>query len=138
MPVVRAGGPSDLEEVLAIQAASPEASAWPPADYLAGDLTVAVQDGRVCGFLAARQVADEEFEILNVAVDPGCRRRGIGMALVDAYLATHFGAVYLEVRESNLEARNLYKKKGFLEAGKRPGYYFHPPEAAIVMKFHSC
>ncbi len=46
--------------------------------------------------------------------------------------------MFLEVRESNIAARNLYKRLGFLEAGRRRDYYPAPPEDAIVMKFHSC
>ena len=48
------------------------------------------------------------------------------------------GNFYLEVRESNQAARNLYKSMGFQEVNIRPEYYQFPLEAAIVMKFHSC
>jgi [ribosomal protein S18]-alanine N-acetyltransferase len=48
------------------------------------------------------------------------------------------GTVFLEVRESNRAALELYKSSGFQAISRRPGYYEFPPEAAIVMKFHSC
>ena len=43
------------------------------------------------------------------------------------------GTVYLEVRESNAEAINLYKKYGFEQNGMRRNYYRHPVENAVLM-----
>jgi ribosomal-protein-alanine N-acetyltransferase len=48
------------------------------------------------------------------------------------------GAIFLEVRSSNVAARNLYEKLGFLQVGCRQGYYSSPPEDGIVMRFQSC
>ena len=48
------------------------------------------------------------------------------------------GEFFLEVRESNLAARDLFRKLGFEQVGVRPGYYDHPAEAAIVMRVRSC
>ena len=90
------------------------------------------------GFLVARTLAADEQELLNLAVDPLHRRRGIGRSLVKALLSEAPGAVFLEVRESNRRARDLYKSLGFQEVSLRKNYYDHPLEAAIVMKFHSC
>ncbi len=67
---VRPATRDDLGEIAAIQAASPEASAWEPESYLAGGCLVALAEGRVAGFLAFRQVAEGECEILNLAVAP--------------------------------------------------------------------
>jgi ribosomal-protein-alanine N-acetyltransferase len=124
--------------VAAIQADSPEASAWGVDGYLELDFLVAAEEGRIAGFLVARTLAADERELLNLAVDPLHRRRGIGRSLVKALLAEAPGAVFLEVRESNRRARDLYKSLGFQEVSLRKNYYDHPPEAAIVMKFHSC
>jgi ribosomal-protein-alanine N-acetyltransferase len=132
------GEPADLAEVAAIQAASPEAASWEVAEYLRHDFRVAVQDGRMQGFLVARTVAPGECEVLNMAVAPEFRRRGIGRALFESLLGGYRGAVFLEVRESNEIARKFYKIIGFQEVGRRPDYYGSPPETAIVMKFHSC
>ena len=135
--IIREATPGDLAAIAVIQAASPQASAWNPADYLNYDCRVAFVDSRVAGFLVSRTVADHEREILNVAVAPADRRRGIGRALVENELARGRGACFLEVRESNLAAINLYVSMGFEIVGKRPNYYRDPAEAAIVMRFFS-
>ncbi len=138
MVTVRRGDASDLPAIAAIQQASPEAAQWNAEDYLAHDFRVAVENGRLAGFLVARQVAPDESEILNIAVAPDCRCRGVARSLVATFLEGSPGAIYLEVRESNTAARSLYKSMGFQEVNTRYGYYCSPPEAAIVMKFHSC
>jgi ribosomal protein S18 acetylase RimI-like enzyme len=136
--VVREATSADLGQIEAIQAASPEAAAWAAPDYLAGDCLVAVVDERVAGFLASRKVGDGESEILNLAVAPWARRRGVATALVAEAVALEDGALFLEVRSSNTAARNLYQKLGFSEIGLRRNYYASPPEDGIVMRFQSC
>ncbi|HWC95202.1 MAG TPA: ribosomal protein S18-alanine N-acetyltransferase [Candidatus Sulfopaludibacter sp.] len=138
MPIIRRGRDEDFGQIAEIQAASPEGAHWEVAGYAAYDLWVADWDNRVAGFLATRQVAEGEGEILNLAVCPEFRRKGLGKALLTAYLEQHPGLIFLEVRESNLAARKLYKSIGFKEIGVRPAYYDDPSEAAIVLKFHSC
>ena len=90
------------------------------------------------GFLVARTLAADEREILNLAVAPDFRRKGVARALLDSALQGFRGGVFLEVRESNGVAQEFYKSLGFKELSKRTGYYDSPPETAIVMKFHSC
>ncbi len=136
--VIRRGGPGDLAEVAVIQAASPEAAQWDAADYLRYDFRVSVCGIRVAGFLVSRTLAEGETELLNLAVAPEFRRQGVARKLVESLLAESPGVVYLEVRESNRAARKFYNHMGFQEVSSRPGYYQAPPEAAIVMKFHSC
>ena len=138
MFLIRAGQPADLPEIAAIQAASPEAAAWPPESYLEYGLSVAVAGGRVAAFLAWRIVAEAESEILNLAVAPEFRRRGAAKALLESLRKCLKGAVYLELRASNQVAKHLYKSLHFQEVGSRLGYYENPPETAIVMKLHSC
>src|ERR1017187_456694 len=138
MPAIRRGGVGDLAAIAAIQAASPEAAQWKADDYLAHHLLVATGETGVVGFVAARPVADQEFEILNLAVAPGFRRQGIARELLGALFHDYQGTFFLEVRESNHAARACYKSLGFQLVTRRPNYYESPPEAAIVMKFHSC
>jgi [ribosomal protein S18]-alanine N-acetyltransferase len=138
MTVIRRGVPADLSEIAAIQAASPGAPQWNAADYLQYDLLVAVSETQVRGFLAFRTLPGSEREILNLAVAPGSRRQGIARELWKSFLSGFSGSIYLEVRESNQAARNLYYSLGFEELSRRTGYYSSPPEAAIVLKFHSC
>jgi len=135
---VRRGGPEDLEAVARIQSCCPGIAQWDPADYLAHDFQVAFCSDRVAGFVVARQVAESESEVLNLAVDPGLRRMGIGRRLLAEIKLQHPGRVFLEVRESNRSAREFYKSLGFQEVSVRPRYYQNPLESAIVMKFHSC
>lgn len=78
------------------------------------------------GFILIRVVADEA-EILSLAVRPHDRQRGMGRALVEhgAVEATRRGAarLFLEVAEDNTAAGALYAQTGFVEAGRRVGYY---------------
>jgi ribosomal-protein-alanine N-acetyltransferase len=78
------------------------------------------------GFVLARLVAGEG-EILSVAVARSHRRLGLGWLLMDAVLrdlhARRADALFLEVDESNTPAVTLYRHLGFLEVGRRPGYY---------------
>jgi len=138
MTAIRRGGADDLAAIAAIQAASPEAAQWNPADYLAHHLLVATAGAGVVGFVVARPVADREFEILNLAVAPEFRRQGVSRELLRALFHDYHGTFFLEVRESNQAAQMCYKSLGFQLVTRRPGYYYSPPEAAIVMKFHSC
>lgn len=137
MPIFRTGGAQDLDAVAGIQEASPEAARWDVADYPAHIFLVAECGGRVAGFLVARSIDESESEVLNLAVAPDSRRQGTGKGLMNAFLGSVKGAVFLEVRESNQAARNLYKSLGFQEVGVRKQYYEQAPETAIVMKLHS-
>jgi len=82
MPVIRRGEARDLEEIARVQAASPEAAQWNPSDYLIYNLLVSISEERVTGFLAARALGAGEAEILNVAVAPASRRRGVARGLL--------------------------------------------------------
>lgn len=81
------------------------------------------------GFLIGRVVAGEA-ELLTLAVAPAARARGIGGALVDAFLtqarARGGESAFLEVSAANLTAQKLYLRKGFEPQGKRKGYYQTP------------
>ncbi|MGH7559909.1 MAG: ribosomal protein S18-alanine N-acetyltransferase [Gemmatimonadales bacterium] len=98
---------------------------------------VASSEGAIVGYVMAR-VSRPEGEILNLAVLPAHRRRGLGRTLLDTglgWLEEH-GAreVYLEVRESNAAALALYRARGFRPVGMRPDYYRNPREAALVLR----
>lgn len=76
---------------------------------------------------AILSIAAAEAHILNLCVDPGYRGIGYGERLLDEILArarnSEVGAVFLEVRPSNVGALALYRKKGFQKIAKRPAYY---------------
>ena len=126
-----------MPAIAAIQAASPEAAQWEISAYLQDEILLAVSDGSVAGFLVARAAGEDECDLLNLAVAPEHRRKGIGRGLVGSFLNSRHGAVFLEVRESNQAARGFYKFMGFQEVKVRVQYYQSPPESGIVMKFFS-
>jgi ribosomal-protein-alanine N-acetyltransferase len=87
------------------------------------------QDGsvpRLGGYLFAVSLY-EEFHINKIATDPRVRNRGLGRALLEDALQRARGAranaVTLEVRISNIPAREFYGSYGFREAYRRKAYY---------------
>jgi len=135
---IRPAAESDLEDIWSIQSHAGQAAQWNPADYLSLLCVVAVVSGSTAGFAVARSTAPGELEILNVAVDPPFRRRGVARKLIQEVFAGHRGNVFLEVRQSNVAARKLYHSLGFETIAIRKDYYSDSGEPAIVMKFHSC
>lgn len=103
----------------------------PNAVYLA-----ALEEDRLLGYGGMRFAAGEYY-IDNIAVDPGCRRQGVGRALVrgliDRAQAGDGVFISLEVRPSNLAAIGLYAGLGFVPAGRRKQYYTKPAEDALIM-----
>lgn len=97
---------------------------------------VAVIEDNVIGYICAYHIIDESH-ILNLAVHPDFRRCGIATKLVKEVLGELEGKgcrfIYLEVRVSNLVARNFYARLGFKEVGVRRNYYSSPGEDAIIM-----
>lgn len=91
----------------------------------------------IVGFAMAR-ISGEEGEILDLAVLPGKRRRGIGSLLLAAVGKSvqeeGVRELFLEVRESNAAAIGLYQSHGFRPVGLRPRYYRNPPEDALVLR----
>jgi ribosomal-protein-alanine N-acetyltransferase len=90
----------------------------------------------VVGFCAFWLICDE-IHINNLAIRPSFRRRGLGAALVQAVLAQAgtLGAARatLEVRASNVTARELYERHGFRLTATRRGYYTNPVEDALIL-----
>ena len=131
----------DLQFIMAIQSACPEIAQWTIRDYarvVEGDMVgwVDEQKDEIAGFIVARRVGTE-LEILNFAVRPDLRNRGIGRALLGQALgwgSTFQGEkAFLEVRASNLAALRFYEHNGFEVTGRRPRYYSAPIEDAWVL-----
>lgn len=98
-------------------------------------------DEGLVGYAAFRRIAHEAW-LLNLAVHPRARRRGLGRALVEegALWVASLGIteLWLEVRASNAPARALYERLGFRIEGVRPRYYSPAPggrerEDAVLM-----
>ncbi|PYO13414.1 MAG: ribosomal-protein-alanine N-acetyltransferase [Gemmatimonadetes bacterium] len=138
---MRPAQPADVAPVVAIERAvfSDPWSANDFAECLAVGVPflVALEGQDVAGYAVAHAAADEG-EILNVGVAPRHRRRGVGRALVERTLdglrSRGVRVVYLEVRESNAAARQLYESMGFAEVGRRGRYYRRPVEDAVILR----
>ena len=142
-PVLRAATPNDIPALVAIEQESFSHPHWDEASFLQYQSKVAEIEGDVVGFLVSRETFPggkrglAEREILNLAVSRPFRRMGIATALLQDELrrpAIHF----LEVRQSNVAAQELYRKIGFVQVGSRPRYYEFPTESAIVMQMKKC
>lgn len=93
-------------------------------------------DGKIVGMIVAWMLVDEAH-IATIATHPGHRRQGIARKLLTHALRymSNEGAVssFLEVRESNLAAREMYRGFGYDEVGRRKQYYKDNNEDAILM-----
>lgn len=98
---------------------------------------VAEEDGKVTGYVGSQTVMDES-DMMNVAVHPDYRRKGIAeklvMELVEALKKRDSRCLTLEVRASNEPARALYEKLGFVQVGLRKNYYRNPREDALILR----
>jgi len=97
---------------------------------------VAMDGQKIVGYSGMWLILDEAH-ITNVAVHPAHRQKGIGKLLMQEMIrmAVRKGAtgMTLEVRPSNIAARRLYEQLGFVERGRRKGYYTDNNEDAIIM-----
>ena len=131
----------DVEAVIALQSACPEAAQWRASDYeraARGEMAcwVAESEAGIAGFLVAQRLVQEN-EVLNLAVRTDARRRGIGAQLLEQAIdwSRRCGAekLILEVRASNLVALRFYERHGFDVVGRRPHYYVDPVEEALLL-----
>lgn len=144
---IRPARPSDALSVRSI-AISAQIDAWSESAYLGeisrdGSIITVAEDPseKIIGFVLGRKVpgvdAGWDLEIFNIAVRTDLHRVGIGSRLIGSLLETadreHIGNLWLEVRESNLNAINFYKKHGFLQWERRRSFYSDPVEDALLM-----
>lgn len=98
---------------------------------------VAMEQDRLAGYIGSQSV-EGEADMMNVAVHPDFRRQGVGkqliLALIQELKARNVHCLTLEVRASNATAISLYEKLGFEQIGRRPNYYRHPKEDALIMR----
>ena len=138
---VRDMRPRDVPQVVAIENAT-SATPWTRAMFMSelgrpGTLDlVADRGGDVLAYVMVSRYADV-WHILNVVVREAHRDQGIGGRLLDDLFDRASGKPHLgftlEVRISNARAIHLYRRKGFLDHGIRPGYYSDNGEDAMIM-----
>jgi len=138
---IRTLGYSDLPQVIAVERrAFP--TPWSLAMFVlelskpSGVCLAAIEadTGKLVGYLICSRY-DRVWHLMNIAVDPASRRRGIARAMLEEMLErAGLGEQYtLEVRTSNAPAITLYERFGFRPAGTRRRYYRDTGEDAMIM-----
>lgn len=138
---VREATRADLVALQALEARTMGVDTWTPtqleeelsrpgAVFLVAE-TVEGLMGLAIGF-----VVFEELQVMQIAVDPAARRRGLGRALLGALEATSPGAEvsFLEVRVDNEPAIQLYVATGYRIVGRRARYYADGVDALVMRK----
>jgi [ribosomal protein S18]-alanine N-acetyltransferase len=146
---IRSATAADIPSIMQLERQCATAGHWTEEQYRrafqrdgATRLVLIAQDDRETsplGFLVAQHLAPE-WELENIVVAHTARRKGLGMRLLNALLATarktNSTCLFLEVRESNTAARTLYEKAGFEQTGRRKFYYTKPIEDAILYRLN--
>lgn len=136
---------ADLEQVIEIDQIS-FSLPWPKRSFqyeLDENFTsrcwVADVDGRIAAMMVGWMIIDE-LHVATIATHPDYRGQGIGKkVLVHALLAARKEGViraFLEVRQTNETALNMYRSLGFVEDGRRKEYYKDNNEDAILMSLN--
>ena len=130
-PVLTEATPGDARAIAGLHAASFRRG-WSEDEVEAllidrAVLTHRAMTGRTLGGFVMSRIADDEAEILSVAVANRRRGRGLAGALLRLHLGRLAGlavrTVFLEADEDNESARRLYRRAGFRDVGRREGYY---------------
>ena len=123
---IRSSSPAETEEVAA-RLAKPSSLSLGAFDPDSGVLV---------GYLVISRYVDA-WHVMNVAVTPSHRRRGVARALLERLFELTAGderrGYTLEVRVSNEGAIKLYETLGFVSRGVRRGYYTDNREDALIM-----
>jgi len=137
---IRPLGYSDLPQVMAIERRA-FTTPWSLAMFVlelskpSGLCLAAVNEqDKLLGYLICARY-DTVWHLMNVAVDPALRRRGIAWSMLEQMIerAGTDREYTLEVRTSNTPAIALYERFGFRSAGTRPRYYRDNGEDAVIM-----
>ena len=98
---------------------------------------VAVDAETVVGYVGSQTVIGET-DMMNIAVHPAYRKKGIGTALINELIhelaLRRSRSLMLEVRASNETAISVYMGLGFIEVGCRKNYYRNPREDALILR----
>lgn len=143
-PYIRAAEARDSEHLARIHAASFHRG-WGVDEFerllseraARGHLLCAAPKTPPIGFVLSHVVAPEA-EILSLAVLPSARGKGYGALLLDHHLrrlvCEGVSVSHLEVEESNQPALRLYRALGYVEGGRRKGYYAGGTDALVMRR----
>jgi len=139
----------DMAEVLEIERESFE-FAWTERDFLCclrqrnctGMVAETIQQPyQITGFMVY-ELHKSKLHILNFAVDPKARKRGVGShmvaKLVDKLTQQRRNEIFLEIRETNLPAQLFFKNKGFRAVSVLRNHYDDTSEDAYLMRYGLC
>lgn len=136
------GAPSAVDMAAIHAAAFETPRPWSEAEF--HDLIAApgsVIIGERDGFALGRVIAGEA-ELLTIAVLPDARRRGLGgrilAGFIDAARSRGAASIWLEVAADNPTALALYRRVGFVQTGRRRGYYRAPDGTAVDAVVMTC
>jgi [ribosomal protein S18]-alanine N-acetyltransferase len=141
----------DMPAVMALEQKLFPEDAWTPAMfasefaespshrcYLVAEVTGHDQQSGLIGYAGMLFTGGPDADVLTLAVHPDHWGHGVGTALltalIDEAVKRSCDRVFLEVREDNPRARDLYRRHGFAEIGVRRGYYQPAGVDAIVMR----
>ena len=136
---IRSLGYADLPQVIAIERRS-FPTPWSLAMFVlelskpSGVCLAAAEANQLLGYLVCSRY-ERVWHLMNIAIDPPVRRRGIATALLEEMIARagDDASYTLEVRPSNSPAIALYERFGFRSAGTRRRYYQDTGEDALIM-----
>lgn len=92
------------------------------------------EDKRIKAFAIFLDMVDV-YELIKIAVDASYRKQGIAYSFLTEIQNSLEKNIFLEVRENNLAAINLYEKSGYKRINIRKNYYRDTGENAIIMSY---
>lgn len=135
----------DFSTVVALDRIGNPQSAWLEEDYERitsshlCHMWGAYTNGSLVAYIGVFLLVDI-YEVISIITHKEHQRRGLGRRLLqtviaEAYKTNSIREIHLEVRSSNVGARSLYQKVGFIEQGIRKQYYSEPREDAILYSY---
>lgn len=142
--MIRAAEEKDLDRIAELEELLFADSPWPRKEFVHelhdnpfATILVDEEEGKVIGYLDY-WILYEQAQVATIGVDPEYQNRGIGSALLsyaEQDAADHGCETFsLEVRVSNVPARHLYEKHGFIQVNIRKGYYENGEDAYLMVK----